>query len=89
MFILYRSHLVILGLKKVKKQIFGSNFQDVRRQKTLKTPIFGLFWGLKGYGGLFHSYIGKVTKFGLMRIINFRSNCDFSMGWWKTPPLQE
>ena len=77
---LYRSHLVILGLKKTKKRIFGSDFQDVRRQKMLKTPIFGLFWGSKGYWGVCHIYIRKVTKFGLTKIINFRSNCDFLVG---------
>ena len=32
-------------------------------------------------------YIGKVTKFGLFRIIIFRSNCHFSVGEAEnTPP---
>ena len=83
---LYRPHLVILGLKMAQKQIFGSNFQDVWQQKMLKTPFFGLFWGPKGYGGVCHRYLEKVTKFGLTRNINFRSNCKFLVGGWKTPP---
>ena len=30
--------------------------------------------------------LGKVTKFGLFRIIIFRSNCHFSVGGRKKPP---
>ena len=88
MFMLSRLHLVILGLKKAQKQIFGSDFQDDRQQKKLKTPIFGLFWSPKANGGVCHRNIGKITKVGLMRIINLRSNWDFSVGGGKHP-LQE
>ena len=40
----------------------------------------------KEYGRVCHRYIGKVTKFGLFRIIIFRSNCHFSVGGAENAP---
>ena len=49
---------------------------------------FCYFEPQKGYGRVCHRYIGKVTKFGLFKIIIFRSNCHFfgRGGGGKRPP---
>jgi len=41
--------------------------------KMLDTHFLGILVGPKGYGEVLDRYIRKVTKFGLLRIIIFRS----------------
>ena len=79
--------LVILASKKAKKQILWSGNWYHWQQKCFKNPFFHHFEPPKGYV-ICHidMYIGKVTMFGLFRIIIFRSNCHFSVGGRNTPP---
>ena len=57
--------------------------------KMLEKPLFYHFEPPKGYGRVCHRYIGKVMKFGLFKIINFRSYCHFLLeGGIKRPSVQ-
>ena len=78
--------LVILASKKAKKTKFMIPKLVPPTTKMLRNPFFHHFEPQKGYGRVCHRYIGKVTKFGLFRIIIFRSNCHFLVGGRKTPP---
>ena len=79
--------LVILASKKTKKKRFSWSGNWYRRlQKCYKKTLFSPFWAPKGYGRVCHRYIGKVTKFGLFRIIIFRNNCHFPVGGAENAP---
>ena len=87
-FMLFRSYLVNLGLKRAKKLNFY-RFLVFRSSKMLKTQIFRHSWSPKGYERDYHRYIGKVTKFGLIMIIIFMSYCHFLIGVVENAVLQE
>ena len=82
--------LVILASKKAKKtQILRSKICRYQQQKYYRNPFFRQFEPPKGYIRVCHRYIGKVTRFGLFRIIIFRSNCHFLVGRAENAPPQE
>ena len=88
MLMLYRSHLVTLGLKRPKNGFFGQIF-STSDDKNAEKPIFqACLWVRKGMGVFVCCrYIGKGTKFGLMGSLILGVIEIIHKGEWETSPL--